>query len=87
MSSVGNLDAEMYVSISSHQVKYRYGKGYEEICEVAASLNKELKNPQSFCDTRFAQSELKVYINSFPQLAHFLHPPANPEDCGIEKYL
>ncbi len=40
-----------------------YGKQYEELLETAGHLGDIWYAMEKFCDTRFAQSELKVYIN------------------------
>ena len=39
-----------------------YGKQYEEVLETA-ELGERWYAMMKFCDTRLAQSELKVYIN------------------------
>jgi hypothetical protein len=49
--------------VSAIQVRWRYGKGYEEIRDISEGLHRALYNPQTFCDTRFAQAEQKVYHN------------------------
>ena len=48
--------ASMYVACS-------YGKQYEELLETARHLGERWYAMVKFCYTRFAQSELKVYIN------------------------
>ena len=40
-----------------------YGKQYEELLETAGHLGERWYAMVTFCETRFAQSELKVYIN------------------------
>ena len=48
--------AAMYATCS-------YGKQYEELLETAGHLGERWYAMVKFCETRFAQSELKVYIN------------------------
>ena len=43
---------------------FQYGKGYEEIRQIAAELLIALRNPAKLCETRFAASEKKV-LESF----------------------
>ncbi len=40
-----------------------YGKQYEELLETTEHLGRKWNAMVKFCDTRFAQSELKVYIH------------------------
>jgi hypothetical protein len=40
-----------------------YGNQYEELLETAGHLGERWYAMVKFCETRFAQSELKVYIN------------------------
>ncbi len=40
-----------------------YGKQYEELLQTAEHLGRKWYAMVKFCETRFAQSELKVYIN------------------------
>ena len=40
-----------------------YGKQYEELLQTAEHLGRRWYAMVKFCETRFAQSELKVYIN------------------------
>jgi hypothetical protein len=51
------------VAISDVDSPFRYGKGYEEATKIAADLLLKFFDPQSHCDTRFAQAEVKVYRN------------------------
>ena len=40
-----------------------YGKQYEELLQTAEHLGRMWYARGKFCETRFAQTELKVYIN------------------------
>ncbi len=40
-----------------------YGNQYEELLHTAEHLGRRWHDMVKFCETRFAQSELKVYIN------------------------
>eukprot|EP00959_Pyramimonas_sp_CCMP1952_P120648 2522564-Pyramimonas_sp.AAC.1 len=56
-------DRRVAIEVSELQVKFRYGKGYEECLVIAKELHTRLYSPSRYCDTRFAQSERKVYKN------------------------
>ena len=66
------LDVElMYVpwyaqtpkDISAMYACCTYGKEYEELLQTTSHLGERWYAMVKFCDTRFAQSELKVYTN------------------------
>lgn len=40
--------------------KYQYGKGYEKLRLVSEEEGLKMRNPQTFCATRFNRSEVKV---------------------------
>ncbi|KAK3279200.1 hypothetical protein CYMTET_12904 [Cymbomonas tetramitiformis] len=49
--------------LNQFQSKFAYGKNYELLRAAAARVGKKFYNLQTFCDTRFAQAERKVYKN------------------------
>jgi hypothetical protein len=49
--------------ISAMYATCSYGKQYEELLETAGHLGERWYAMVKLCETRFAQSELKVYIN------------------------
>ncbi len=49
--------------ITTMYATFSYGKQYEELLETAGHLGERWYAMVKFCETRFAQSELKVYIN------------------------
>jgi hypothetical protein len=42
---------------------YIHGKQYEELLQTAKHLGRKWYSMGKFCETRFAQTELKVYVN------------------------
>lgn len=55
--------ALLATAVSEIQLRWKYGKRYEELRVEAEGMRRQLLNPQTFCDTRFAQAEQKVYYN------------------------
>ena len=49
--------------IAAMHATCKYGKQYEDLLRTADHLGQRWYAVVKFCDTRFAQSELKVYIN------------------------
>jgi hypothetical protein len=59
-----------------------YGKGYEMILQIAEDMGRRLYSMERFCDTRFAQSEQKVYANflrDYPELCAAIEQLAQDE--------
>jgi hypothetical protein len=50
-------------NISAMYACCSYGKQYEELLQTAEHLGRKWYDMVKFCDARFAQSELRVYIN------------------------
>jgi hypothetical protein len=50
-------------NIAAMSATCRYGKQYEELLETAGHLGERWHAMVKFCDTRFVQSKLEVYIN------------------------
>jgi hypothetical protein len=60
---------EIAPCISEQTIKFRYGKGYEELVDIAKEFDTIFRTPKLFCSTRMQQSEAKVlynYCENFP---------------------
>lgn len=55
--------AELAEKIALLLNKFQFGKGHEELRQLAADLHMRLHNPAKFCATRFNQAERKVIEN------------------------
>jgi hypothetical protein len=61
--------------ISEVYNKLNYGRAYEALMEMSQKQGRFMYQLQRFCDTRFAQSERKVYVNfilDYPQICDVL---------------
>jgi len=67
LHAIGQQYAYWYKNLAKRvgdiQVHYNYGKKYEEVRKIADDLLTRLRAPETYCDTRFAQAERKVYKN------------------------
>ncbi|KAK3235158.1 hypothetical protein CYMTET_54622 [Cymbomonas tetramitiformis] len=64
--------------------KVAYGKNYEALRKSSARVGQKFYNIQTFCDTRFAQAERKVYknfiLNYLASVTHFQDKVLNGKD-------
>jgi hypothetical protein len=67
LAIIGRQYAHWYTHMAKRigdiHLQYNYGKKYEELRLIAVELQVRLNAPETFCDTRFAQAERKVYKN------------------------
>ncbi|KAK3241752.1 hypothetical protein CYMTET_48508 [Cymbomonas tetramitiformis] len=71
-------------TINEIHSKVGYGKNYEALRASAAKVGQTFYNLQTFCDTRFAQAERKVYknfiLNYLASVTHFQEIAQNGKD-------
>ncbi|KAK3272570.1 hypothetical protein CYMTET_19146 [Cymbomonas tetramitiformis] len=75
---------EVPEAINEIHSKVGYGKNYGALRKAAVKAGKKFYNIQTFCDTRFAQAERKVYknfvLNYLTSVTHFQEKVENGKD-------
>ncbi len=75
---------EIPEAINEIHSKVAYGKNYEALRKCAVKVGQKFYNIQTFCDTRFAQAERKVYknfiLNYLASVTHFQEKVQNGKD-------